>query len=160
MSMPQTSFRIGDPTVGPAVTSLNGAVVWVPDPSGFDSMMRQNGPVGAWLKYRANDVRDLARALAPIDTGLLRDSIEIMYGKWDGGIYAEIGTDVYYGPFQELGTSRNPPHPYLRPALASVMGDITSRGMVGGYVDDVGGDWSGTEGRYDWDSDTRDWYEA
>lgn len=157
MSMPATSFRIGDPVVGPPVSALNGAVVWVPEPSGFDSMMRQNGPVGAWLKYRAQEVKELAQSLAPIDTGALRDSIEIQYGKWDGGIWAEIGTDVYYGPFQELGTSRNPPHPYLRPALSSIFSKMDAGVGIGGWVDDVGGDWAGTEGRFEWDSWDREW---
>ena len=153
-----TTFSVGDSVVGPPATSLEGAVMWVPEPSGFDAMCRVKGPVGAFLKNRSEAVRDMAQALAPVDTGALRDSISISYGKWEGGIFSEIGTDVYYGPFQELGTVHHDAHPFLRPALMSVAQDT-----LGGY-DFSGDDTAGlagemfdAPGRFDWNAEDREW---
>lgn len=56
-----------------------------------------------------------AKRRAPVDTGRLRSSIRPTF--FDGGIAAEIGTDVFYAPFQEFGTSHGvPPHPFLFPS--------------------------------------------
>lgn len=35
------------------------------------------------------------------------------------GITAVIGPTVRYGPFQEYGTTRNPPHPFMGPAFTA-----------------------------------------
>lgn len=103
---------------------LVGAVTFIPDPKGFDSLLRQRGPVGAALKRWARAVQSAAQRYAPVDTGTLRDSINIEYGKNEDDIWADIGTDVFYAGYQELGTSRNPPHPFLRPALVEAMAEL------------------------------------
>ena len=59
-----------------------------------------------------------AKKLVNVDTGRLRASIthevrEIAKGVIQG----KVGTNVSYGIFQELGSSRTPASPYLRPAL-------------------------------------------
>ena len=55
-----------------------------------------------------------AKAMCPVDTGRLRDSITHMV---DGGEKSVcIGTNVEYGPFVELGTSKRVAKPFLRPA--------------------------------------------
>lgn len=118
-------------------TALTGGVIFIPDPLGFDALLRQRGPVGAALKRWAEATQQFAKDFAPVDTGELRDSISIVYDKTDDGISADIGTDVYYGGFQELGTSRNDPHPFLRPALMAVMSQIEGGSMMGGYVQEV-----------------------
>lgn len=160
MSDFNTSFRVGDAVVGPPAVGLNGAVWWIPEPSGFDSLCRINGPVGRFLKERAQETQHLAKALAPVDTGELRDSIYILYGKHETGIWAEIGTDVFYAPFQEFGTVNHDAHPFLRPALQATMESTFSRGLYGGYTEDVATDFFPTDDRFAWDSETRGWFEV
>lgn len=53
-----------------------------------------------------------AKAICPVDTGRLRNSIT----HTEDGTYAYIGTNVEYAPYVELGTSRQKAQPYLRPA--------------------------------------------
>lgn len=53
-----------------------------------------------------------AKRLCPVDTGRLRNSIaHAVQGK-----VAYIGTNVEYGPYVEMGTSRTRAQPFLRPA--------------------------------------------
>ncbi len=53
-----------------------------------------------------------AKALCPVDTGNLRNSIT--HTTDDDSAY--IGTNVEYAPYVEFGTSRQKAQPYLRPA--------------------------------------------
>lgn len=77
-------------------------------------------------------VRD-AKALAPVDTGALRDSISADYGL--AGLSAEIGPTVSYAPFVEFGTSRMAPHAFLGPAFdRNVPGVVAALGALGGRV--------------------------
>ncbi len=64
----------------------------------------------------ASDVAELAREMAPVDTGNLRASIRV---ERDGNNHAVV-TDVSYAPFLEFGTSRAPAQPFLGPAAESV----------------------------------------
>lgn len=57
-----------------------------------------------------------AKAICPVDTGRLRNSITNAIDTEANAVY--IGTNVEYGPCVELGTSRRKPHPYLKPAAA------------------------------------------
>lgn len=57
-----------------------------------------------------------AKALCPVDTGRLRNSITHFVVIDEGEPAAYIGTDVEYGPYVELGTSRQKAQPFLRPA--------------------------------------------
>lgn len=54
-----------------------------------------------------------ASAAAPYDTGNLSGSINHRVV----GNEVWVGTNVYYGKFQELGTYKMKAHPYLRPAV-------------------------------------------
>ena len=54
-----------------------------------------------------------AKALCPVDTGRLRNSVTHIS---DGEKSVYIGTNVEYGPYVELGTSRSKAQPFLRPA--------------------------------------------
>lgn len=54
-----------------------------------------------------------AKRLCPVDTGRLRNSITHTRDKRT----AYIGTNVEYGPYVELGTSRQKAQPYLKPAV-------------------------------------------
>ena len=57
-----------------------------------------------------------AKAICPVDTGRLRNSITNAIDTEANAVY--IGTNVEYAPYVELGTSRRKPHPYLKPAAA------------------------------------------
>lgn len=54
-----------------------------------------------------------AKALCPVDTGRLRNSIT---HQLDGDKAVYIGTNVEYGPYVEMGTSTRDEKPFLRPA--------------------------------------------
>ena len=49
-----------------------------------------------------------------VDTGRLRNSITHAVKADEKAVY--IGTNVEYGSFVELGTSKMPPRPFLKPA--------------------------------------------
>jgi len=57
-----------------------------------------------------------------VDTGVLRSSITHELKIIDREPIARIGTNVTYGRDLELGTSQVEPRPWLRPALARVIG--------------------------------------
>nr|DAH52918.1 MAG TPA: putative tail component [Caudoviricetes sp.] len=57
-----------------------------------------------------------AKAICPVDTGRLRNSITNAIDTEANAVY--VGTNVEYAPDIELGTTRMHPHPYLRPAAA------------------------------------------
>lgn len=61
------------------------------------------------------DGTDIAAENAPFDTGRLSSSIS--YALTDDDKSVIIGTNVEYGPYQELGTSVYKGHPYLVPML-------------------------------------------
>lgn len=84
-------------------------------------------------KERMNDIRKMlrrknaaaglivanrAKELAPVDTGLLRASIESRSTDSEVTIGVSLA-EVPYARFQELGTRRNNPHPYLVPGILS-----------------------------------------
>lgn len=82
-------------------------------------------------------VQQRAKAHAPVDTGLLRASItyDVQDDHVDIGVHAgehpgHPGVNPWgYDPtayfcFQELGSSRNKAHPYLRPGLQDSRDDI------------------------------------
>lgn len=60
----------------------------------------------------AGKLRDEAKAAAPVDTGELRDSLEIQGG--DG--YRIVRATARHAYFVEFGTSDTPPQPFLWPA--------------------------------------------
>ena len=136
MSWPTTEFNIGDSVVGIPSTSLGGVLTWIPEPSGFDSMMRVNGEVGRFLKDRTEEMLQYAKGFAPVDSGDLQQSLSVQYGKWDGGMWGEVYTDVEYALYQEYGTVNHDAHPFLRPALEAVSGEWD---VEGSFAEDWGG---------------------
>jgi HK97 gp10 family phage protein len=72
----------------------------------------QQAVAGA-VRETAVEIADRARALAPVRTGHLRDSIEATETgpyEWD------VAANADYAQFVELGTSRMAPQPFLLPA--------------------------------------------
>lgn len=57
-----------------------------------------------------------AKLMCPTDTGRLKNSITNQIDMQENAVY--VGTNVEYAPYVELGTRRQDPHPYLRPAAS------------------------------------------
>ena len=55
-----------------------------------------------------------AKMMCPVDTSRLKNSITNQIDMQANAV--NIGTNVEYAPYVELGTMRNDPHPYLKPA--------------------------------------------
>lgn len=69
----------------------------------------------------AGFVADLARQLAPVDTGALRASIRVTPDA--PALRVEVqagGASAPYAAYVEYGTSRSPAQPYLTPAARAI----------------------------------------
>jgi HK97 gp10 family phage protein len=95
--------------------------------------LRRNakGQMTIMLRTIGRRVEATAKALAPVETGALRDSIHMNEndtGTRGGGMSAvlgiAVGSDLDYSRWQELGTSVMPAHPYLIPAYEQHTQDI------------------------------------
>lgn len=91
--------------------------------------------VEAALVAGAEEIAQEARKLAPVDTGTLRDSIQVVSSRegmrlylksqadgatvYVGPVGSDEDGDVYYARYIEFGTSRHAPNPFLRPAIAA-----------------------------------------
>ena len=72
-----------------------------------------------------------AKALCPVDTGRLRNSIT----HTQDSKYAYVGTNVEYGKYVELGTHKMKAKPYLKPAAqghSAEYGEIMRRNLQNG----------------------------
>lgn len=70
----------------------------------------------------------------PVRTGNLREKITHKPVNTENAVY--IGTNVEYAPYVELGTSRQKPQPFLRPAAsdhADEYRDILKRTLKGEF---------------------------
>lgn len=88
-------------------------------------------PIIADLSKRALRVESAAKRIASnespsapgegpgVITGRLRNSITWRPGVDSVSPYVDIGTNVFYAPFLELGTRKMAARPFLRPALES-----------------------------------------
>lgn len=73
--------------------------------------------IEAALLLAAQPVVDAARANAPVRSGNLRDSIRSEVVDDEGKPEVRVGTNLFYGRYQEFGTKRLAARPFLRPAL-------------------------------------------
>lgn len=91
----------------------------------------RNGPIARDLGRRAIRVESAAKLNASgrpgpkVRTGRLRSSISWGIGEDGRGLYAVIGTNVYYAKWLELGSNTAPAYPFLRPALRAAGGTRT-----------------------------------
>lgn len=72
---------------------------------------------GVAVKW-ANVGAGIAKSLVPVDTGRLKDSIEVSTTR---GVARMVASAPYAG-FVEFGTVRMAPQPYMRPAVAAIRG--------------------------------------
>jgi HK97 gp10 family phage protein len=85
----------------------------------------ENRIVNEALEAGAQPILDTAKALAPVDTGLLRESLKVVTAPVRKNSHlVRVGTeegdykgDAFYAAFHELGTTKMPARPYLRPAF-------------------------------------------
>jgi HK97 gp10 family phage protein len=84
-----------------------------------DQLFRQpNGPTGRYLWSVGLGVESRAKTLAPVRTGRLRASIRATAPVLRGGrLTVQVGSDVNYSHYQEVGTRFMPGRHYLRDAL-------------------------------------------
>jgi len=76
------------------------------------------------LEDSANVVKEKSKELCPVDTGRLRESIDKDTDRRE--LVSEIGSDVSYAIYQELGTRYIRPKSYLRRGLISSVNKIRS----------------------------------
>jgi HK97 gp10 family phage protein len=75
----------------------------------------------ACILVKAQAVRN-----APVDTGLLKSSINYVVEKEGEKVEGIVGTAVEYAPYIEYGASGRTPKPYLEPALTENYNKIAS----------------------------------
>lgn len=91
---------------------------------GLDSLMRKLDCMGGnVLEALGEAVADTtliaqsdARALAPVDTGALKQSIYTELEMDDEKVIGKVYTNIEYGPYQEMGTVNMAAHPFMKPA--------------------------------------------
>lgn len=81
------------------------------------------GPVAELLARKGARGEAGAKRRAPVDTGRLRSSITHRLGRDSEGLFVDVGTDVEYARFVELGTSKTAAQPFLLPALDDMRGE-------------------------------------
>lgn len=96
------------------------------------------------LKARAQPIAEMARRLAPVDDGTLRESIAVStkLSKRQRSLHKKRTKDtveMFVGAgtnpqahMQEFGTEHNPPQPFLRPAW-----DANKESFLAGIADDL-----------------------
>lgn len=89
------------------------------------------GLVSKAIAKTALDIEADAKALAPVDTGLLKNSISSDIKPMS----AEIGPSTHYAHFVEHGTSRMAAQPFMGPAFERrVPGLEKAIGQIGGKI--------------------------
>lgn len=94
----------------------------------------------------AERVADIARGLAPVDTGLLRDNIyAIHFAK-----HSQVRARMPYSGYVEFGTYKMAAQPFLRPAVQEHQREIlnaVAEAMIGEMKVAVNGGWVPAEYR-------------
>jgi HK97 gp10 family phage protein len=75
-------------------------------------------------------VQRVAKDLAPVKTGRLRNSIHIDIEGKGYDVVGRVYNNVEYAPYQEFGTTRMVAQPFLRPALVINRDKIKERLMT------------------------------
>ena len=80
--------------------------------------------ISAAVKEGADEVAEDARSRVPVQTGKLRDSIEVTR-KGPARTAVEVG--IFYGKFLEFGTKHASAQPFLVPALEGKQETIVAK---------------------------------
>lgn len=122
-------------------------------------------PLKTFWTRSAAAVQGRAREKAPHDTGRLRNSIVYQIDDASPAMYAVVGTDVFYAPYQEFGTVPHfvpakfigrwaelhgfgytglwvsgEAHPYLTPGFEESASDMDS--YLGAMASEIAARWS------------------
>lgn len=79
---------------------------------------RSPAKASAAVRKASYDLEAHAKAVVPVDTGNLKNSIRSWFSA--DGLTAYVGTHVEYAPYVEFGTRKMAARPYLRPAAEAV----------------------------------------
>ena len=79
------------------------------------------GPVSADLKRRGQLVLAKARQLAPVRTGKLRASLQMRFVYVGGAPQVQIGSELPYAVYQEMGTGIYAGRGYIYPTRAKYL---------------------------------------
>ncbi len=100
----------------------------------FDRLPELQGQLrqqaSAAIRKAAYDIEAYAKAVVPVDTGNLKNSIQT---TMEGDLTAIVGTHVEYAPYVEYGTYKMAARPYLGPAAEAVRSSlaVAMRGLLG-----------------------------
>lgn len=75
-----------------------------------------NSAIAKAITMIGQQAEGYAKLMCPTDTGRLKNSITNQIDLQENAVC--IGTNVEYAPYVELGTRRQDPHPYLKPAAS------------------------------------------
>jgi HK97 gp10 family phage protein len=73
------------------------------------------------VNRKAQQLRAYVVVLTPVDTGRLRQSINV---QKLGDAHYSVGTNVEYAPYVEYGTRYQAPQPYFRPGIARLKSSL------------------------------------
>lgn len=90
---------------------------------GKDGEGKINSMLNRFLNKIGNTLVSSAKGYAPVDTGLLKSSIEVKGVDYETKTI-KVGSNVEYAIYQELGTSKMGPQPYLRPSLDNLPNNL------------------------------------
>ena len=94
------------------------AIQIVLETHGLQQILRSlDGDAEKVLDVAARNIERIAKDLAPIDTGALKNSIHVIKER---PLERIIADGVEYGIYQEFGTSRMGAQPFLVPAVERV----------------------------------------
>lgn len=94
----------------------------------------------------AERIADIARGLAPVDTGWMRDNIKAVHLSK----YSQVVANAKYSGYVEFGTYKMAAQPYMRPAVAEHQKEIlnaVAEAMIGEMKVAVAGGWVPAEYR-------------
>lgn len=76
------------------------------------------------VRDAAEDIRDHAKAIVPVDTGFLKSSIEAEHSE---ELLSVVNVGADYGIYVEMGTYKMAAQPYIGPAVDAVIGEIDGK---------------------------------
>jgi len=110
--MPNWSVKIIGDTVTPKLAAFAGKIE--------KEVEKELDPVGA-------DMKDIARSLVRVRTGYLQSTIYYIVN----GMVLEFGATADYASYNEFGTWKMAPQPFIRPALDANQQKILDAIMTG-----------------------------